>query len=455
MGISFRVAGRAVAAVLCGSSLIAGCAPQVPSATMPAPAVGNNPAPVKPRAVADKTPLSTAVTMLSSTGEVMPPNVVAETAVAPVAAPLAPPVAGAPVEGMGLTYPIADGTPLVGNRLIAFESTRGRNGLNGKHKDVDVYVFDVITTAFNPLPNANTEFLEINPEVSADGRFLVYQTDRANGSDILLYDILTGSIDTLPALNTDAFEGEASVSADGRFIAFTTDRGGSFDVYLYDRVSGFLNPLSRANTAYEEGHPDISASGRFLVFETARASGFSTLSEDGDRKKDWKNGKHKGKKGKHKWDDVAFDIVFYDVITGLFDTLPTVNTPFDESSPSISADGVTIVFESDRYGSPDVLLYDRAFEALDNMPVVNTFAFEGEPDISFDGRFIAFATDASGLGDIWLYDRVSNFVDPLPSLNSLDAIESNPSIADVVSFGAVGGIGGLATGLASGLVTGL
>lgn len=439
MGISFRrVAGRAVAAVLFGGSLIAGCAPQVPNAMSPAPAVGNNPAPVTPRAVADKTPLATAVQQLSSTGEVMTPQMLAQlpaTPAQPVVQPVGglPPVAVPPDVTAAGTYPIADGTPLVGNRLIAFESTRTTGS-------IDVYVFDVITTAFNPLPNANTTFLEVNPEVSADGRFLVYQTDRADGSDIILYDILTGSIDTLPSLNTDAFEGEASVSADGRFIAFTTDRGGNLDIYLYDRISGFLNPLSRANTLFVEGHPDISASGRFLVFETFRGDGFHTWSGDRDDKHDRRRNA---------------DIVFYDVITGLFDTLPTLNTGFDESSPSVSADGVTIVFESDRYGSADVMLYDRAFEALDNLPVVNTVALEGDPDISFDGRFIAFTTTATGNGDIWLYDRVTNFVDPLPSLNSFTAVESNPSIADVVSFGAVGGIGGLATGLATGLVTGL
>lgn len=463
---SCRFAGLAVAAVLASGSLLASCgspSPTVgktfspsqaaaPTVTSPANPVGSNgqnvglpPASGTDAAMNQVMPTTTTVPVSPLGGAIGAPlgagigfgGVPGGLPVIPAAPGLAgfglPPVpiaaaAGPIAAGLGAgipAIPLADGTPLVGNRLIAFVSNRNGND--------DIFLYDVITTAYNPLPNANTPLAETNPEISADGRFMVYQTTRNGNADILLYDILTGSIDTLPVINTPAFEGQPSVSADGRFIAFVTDRVGSLDVNLYDRLTGFLNPLSRFNTPAPETHPDLSASGRFIVAETARAGNL--------------------------------DIQFYDTITGLYDPLPQVNTAAIESLPSVSADGATIAFVSDRYSKTfsvhsgthpkpeplvanlDVFLYDRAFGALDNLPVVNSPFVESDPDLSFDGRFVAFFTNRVGNGDIQLYDRVTNFIDPLIALNSPNAVEFQPSIADVVSFGAVGGLPGLAGGL--------
>lgn len=445
---SRRFAGLAVAAVLAGGSLLASCG-------SPTPTGGKTFSPSNGTAVtAPAMPIGT-----NGNGVVLPPSSGAEAALGlggiggpllgaplpataavpgvaglglpagPVAAAAAPIAAGL---GAGVAaVPLADGTPLVGNRLIGFVSNRNGND--------DVFLYDVITNAYNPLPNANTPLAENWPEISADGRFLVYETHRNGNADILLYDILTGSIDTLPIINTPAFEGQPSVSADGRFIAFVTDRTGNLDVYLYDRLSGFLNTLSRFNTPAAETFPDLSASGRFIVAETTR------------------NGN--------------LDIQFYDTITGLYDPLPTVNTPGIESLPSVSADGATIAFVSDRFDhvdskhldwidgtvkfrdadwickNLDIFLFDRAFGALDNLPVVNSPFIESTPDLSFDGRFVAFFTNRVGNGDVQLYDRVTNFVDPLVALNTPNAVEYQPTIADVVSFGAIGGLPGLGAGL--------
>jgi Tol biopolymer transport system component len=445
---SRRFAGLAVAAVLASGVMLAGCGsptPTVgktfspsqasaPTVTSPAQPVGSNgqsvglppasgtqgamlqgaqmtganvvmgAAPMTGGAMINPLPVAAAAPGIAAFG--LPP--------VPIAAAAGPLAAGL---GAGIpAVPLADGTPLVGNRLISF--TTNRNGND------DVFIYDVITGASNPLPNANTPAHESNSEISADGRFLVYQTKRNGDTDIYLYDILTGSIDTLPVINTDAFEGQPSVSADGRFIAFVSDRYGSLDVLLYDRLSGFLNPLSRFNSPRPETYPDLSASGRFVVAETVRHGNL--------------------------------DINFYDTITGLYDPLPSVNTPGIESLPSVSADGATLAFVSDRNSAVkghhddcnlDVFLFDRAFGALDNVPVINSPFIESDPDLSFDGRFVAYFTNRVGCGDIQMYDRVTNFVDPLIALNSPNAVEFQPSIADVVSFGAIGGLPGLAAGL--------
>lgn len=456
---SRRFAGLAVAAVLASGGLLASCGsptPTVgktfspsqasaPTVTSPAQPVGSGgqqvglpPASGTEAALQQQGAASTAMSTVAGAmplggvapvGAVPPmPVAAAAPGIAALGLPPAPIAAAAGPLAAGLgagvpALPLADGTPLVGNRLITFVSNRNGND--------DIFLYDVITGAYNPLPNANTPADETNPEISADGRFLVYQTNRNGNSDIFLYDILTGSIDTLPIINTSAFEGQPSVSADGRFIAFVTDRFGSLDVALYDRLTGFLNPLSRLNTDAPESHPDLSASGRFVVAETCRAGNL--------------------------------DIVFYDTITGLFDPLPAVNTVAIESLPSVSADGATIAFVSDRASKHfttasgdhkktdecnlDIFLYDRAFGAIDNLPIVNSPFVESDPDLSFDGRFLAFFTNRVGNGDVQLYDRVTNFVDPLIALNSPNAVEFQPSIADVVSFGAVGGLPGLAAGL--------
>ncbi|MFA5029055.1 MAG: hypothetical protein WC713_14390 [Candidatus Methylomirabilota bacterium] len=114
------------------------------------------------------------------------------------------------------------------------------------------------------------------PPPPPPGRFVVFTSNRREERNhIFLFDRTTGRLDPMPEANSvggnDAYP---SISADGRIIVFQSDRRGQSDVFLFDREARQLDPLPEANspTAFD-GFPAISADGRVLVFESDRAGG--------------------------------------------------------------------------------------------------------------------------------------------------------------------------------------
>ena len=204
--------------------------------------------------------------------------------------------------------------------------------------------------------------------------------------DVFVHDRLTGET-TRVSVSTDGAEGDAdsyspSISADGRFVAFqsyasnlvTGDTNGSGDIFVHDR--------------------DVSGSGIFDTsgnIQTTRVS-VSTDGAEGDT---------------------------------------------DSYSPSISADGRYVAFESsasnlvtgdtngywyygDWYPASDIFVRDRLTGATTRVSVSSLGVQAGNnsysPSISADGRHVAFYSDASNLvdgdtngsGDIFVHDRLTS-----------------------------------------------
>ncbi len=119
----------------------------------------------------------------------------------------------------------------------------------------------------------------------------------------------------------------------------------------------------------------------------------------------------------------------------------TVNTPDYENSPDISADGLTLFFSSDRpggYGSRDLwmtprLSVDGSWGAPVNLgSAVNTPAYENGPSISSDGLLLIFWSDrAGGYGsrDMWMTRRSVKDDPWSPAVNVGEAINTPASEA--------------------------
>lgn len=125
---------------------------------------------------------------------------------------------------------------------------------------------------------------------------------------------------------------------------------------------------------------------------------------------------------------------------------PAVNTLYNDTSPCISADGLSLFFDSDRpggYGNWDIWVATRTTPDADwSAPVnlgatVNSSAFDGLPSISADGLTLFFVSRRpGGLGDydLWLTTRDTKHADwgtPMnlgPTVNS-SAADSRPSIS--------------------------
>jgi hypothetical protein len=130
------------------------------------------------------------------------------------------------------------------------------------------------------------------------------------------------------------------------------------------------------NSTSSDGSPNISADGLTLYFDSQRAGGFG----------DWDIWVTTRETIDDAWSEPV--------------PLPEpVNSPYADAGPSISTDGSSLYFASDRpggYGSFDIYVTRRQtteepWEALSNLgPFVNSWAYENHPSISADGLTLYF-----------------------------------------------------------------
>lgn len=92
---------------------------------------------------------------------------------------------------------------------------------------------------------------------------------------------------------------------------------------------------------------------------------------------------------------------------GTATAITTLNTgTFHEASPSVTDDGLTMVFTSDRGNTSDVFLADRAsasddFQVVSQIVGINTGFEETDSFLARDGSELWFASDRGGNGDLF------------------------------------------------------
>jgi hypothetical protein len=194
-------------------------------------------------------------------------------------------------------------------RFVAFESDASNlvdpnldtvydDDQNGRR---DIFVHDRQPTSTNP--NGTTTRVSVdstglegngdsfNPRISADGRFIVFESDSDNlvpgdtntFRDIFVHDRVTGQT-TRVSVATGGAEGTGSsfngtISGNGRIVAFESDStnlvaadgNGVYDVFVHDRQTGVTTRVSTATggveaTGGDSFNPTISSDGRFVAF---------------------------------------------------------------------------------------------------------------------------------------------------------------------------------------------
>ena len=104
---------------------------------------------------------------------------------------------------------------------------------------------------------------EIEPSLSADGRWIAFISDRPGGAgarDVYVYDRRLSQIVAVPGLNSVAHEQMPGISPDGRYIVFVSERragAGERDIFIYDRSTERLLPTPNMNSAREEIDPCV------------------------------------------------------------------------------------------------------------------------------------------------------------------------------------------------------
>jgi Tol biopolymer transport system component len=240
-------------------------------------------------------------------------------------------------------------------RLVAFTSA-ATNLVDGDTNDQrDAFVFDRqtgVTTRASLSSTGEQPILDsFTPELSADGRFLVFTSFAANlvspddneGSDVFVRDLqanTTTRVSEYPGgFLVDGDSQRPSISADGRYIAFDSDAwnlvwgdtNDAFDVFVHDRQTGAMNRVSVDDSGLQSDgssfRPALSGDGRYVAYYSEAANLVS-----GDT-----NG--------------AADVILFDRRSGATRRVSVAGgggeANGDSERPALSASGRLVIFESD------------------------------------------------------------------------------------------------------------
>jgi len=184
-------------------------------------------------------------------------------------------------------------------RFVAFQSAATNLVSGDTNALTDVFVHDrqTATTTRVSVATGGTEATggnSINASLSADGRFVAFQSGATNlvsgdsngQQDIFVHDRQTGSTTRVNVATggTEATGGSsfnASIS-DGRFVAFDSqatnlvsgDSNAQTDIFVHDRQTGSTTRVSVATggtqaTGGNSSIPSISADARFVAFQSS------------------------------------------------------------------------------------------------------------------------------------------------------------------------------------------
>ncbi len=255
-------------------------------------------------------------------------------------------------------------------------------------------------------PAINTTNQEYLPAFTADGETLIFTRNERGGEDF--YECKKDAegnwmtATAMTSINTEENEGAQTVTADGKLLVFTAcNRKGNIgrcDLYFSTLENGAYTPAKLLpegiNTRHWESQPSLTPNGDALYFASERPGGVgrSDLFVSYRINGKWTKPRNLGR---------------------------TINTPEDDLTPFIHADGQTLYFTSEGHpgiGAKD-LFYSRwevekkGWGEPKNMGIpINTERDEGTLVISLDGKTAYFASDrddfteAQGGVDLYKFD---------------------------------------------------
>jgi Tol biopolymer transport system component len=132
--------------------------------------------------------------------------------------------------------------------------------------DTDIFIADA--DGGNARPIASTPAFEANASFSADGRWIVFSTNRAGSWDVWRARPDGSAPERL--VEDPAFDDQAALSPDGRSLAFVSTRSGQADIWIMDIATRRSRNLS--NHPAGDFRPAWSPDGQWIAFTTDRDS---------------------------------------------------------------------------------------------------------------------------------------------------------------------------------------
>lgn len=200
------------------------------------------------------------------------------------------------------------------------------------------------------------------PRLAADGRSIVYQSNRTGKWQIWRMDLASGRQDRL---TDDPYDDNfVDWSADGEWIAFVTNCDGNEEIYRM-RVDG--RDLERlTDDPARDIHPYFAPDGASLLFNSTRDGG-------------------------------SLDLYRMTLADRKVERL--TDTEHDDTCARFSPDMRTIVFLRNDITMDDVMLMDVETKAVTNLTGTPR-VIDGWPTWSPDGRWIYYSTTATGAHSI-------------------------------------------------------
>ncbi len=271
-------------------------------------------------------------------------------------------------------------------------------------------------TPTNLGPPFNTTHLDATPCISADGLSLFFDSTRPGGSggeDLYVSTRATieeewgPAINLGPKVNSKVHDWGPSISADGLELFFHSSSArpggfGGYDIWVTTRAAtneDWREPVNLGpvvNSSVNDGGPCISADGLSLYFASMRSGGVGAcdlwVTTRGTKDDNWSEPVNLG---------------------------PVVNSTDAEWGPCISPDGLTLFFDSGfgggsprpgGFGRADLWVARRASKnepwgkSVNLGPIVNTTSNEIRPSISSNGSTLYFSSNrpgGTGNWDIW------------------------------------------------------
>ncbi|MGD8569597.1 MAG: hypothetical protein PVJ39_16040 [Gammaproteobacteria bacterium] len=203
----------------------------------------------------------------------------------------------------------------------------------------------------------------------------------------------------LTALNSPGSDAGVEITNRQLTLYLHSDRVGGYgsnDIYVSNRASQAddwptpINLGSNINTMYDDRAPTLSSDGLTMIFASDRDGDMDLYMSTRDSVND-------------SWGTVS----------NLGDT---INSLYFDAGPSLSGDGLTLVFFSGRpgdTGAPNLYITTRAsvsdpWSAPTSLGAsVNSDGVDVAPDISCDGLRIYFHSTRNGGYDIWMTERAN------------------------------------------------
>ena len=219
------------------------------------------------------------------------------------------------------------------------------------------------------------------PALSPDGQTVVCIRNWGDQPDIV--SLPAGGGQPINLTQTPSAQEDTPVfSPDGSAIAFASDREGDWSIYLMDTDGTNVRPALSGDAGTDEVHPTFTPDGMVLAFSSNRADG------------NW---------------DIYTATIGSDAWTRL------TTDPAADRFPTLSADGQTIVFRSERDGNSEIYLMDA--DGSNPRRLTDGPAFDGYPSIIPDGSGVVFVSDRSGERNVYVVNLAAE---------GLTALEQQP-----------------------------